>query len=177
MEPVKPKRGRPKKDKKQENTPNINKQTINNINTNYDNLDNKIIDITKGTMIIPKKTDIACWWCTYNFDNEPWFIPEKYDNNIFYVFGCFCSPNCALAYNQNLKDGKVIERHSYIKNLYSKITLSENCDNIISAPPKEILEKYGGPFTIEKFRDSFNTKKISLVMQPMIPMQIKVEII
>ena len=177
MDPLKPKRGRPKKDKTQDAKQNTDKRSLNDLNIHYDNLDNKIIDITKGSAIIPKKTDIVCWWCTYNFDNEPWFIPEKYDNDTFYVFGCFCSPNCAIAYNQNLKDSKVIERHSYIKNLYSKITLSDNCDDLVAAPPKEVLEKYGGPFTIERFRDSFNIKKISLVMQPMIPMQIRVEII
>lgn len=39
-----------------------------------------------------------CFWCTYPFDNPPIYIPKKERNGSIEVYGCFCSPECAVAY-------------------------------------------------------------------------------
>lgn len=121
-----------------------------------------------GKTMSCEKTDIACWWCTYQFNNLPCFIPERYNDNSFYVFGCFCSFNCASAYNINLGDYKVFDRNSLIKQLWRTIT-GKN-DEIPIAPPKEILIKYGGTKTIEEFRqnDKSLVKEYRLLLPPMI---------
>ncbi len=113
----------------------------------FDNNDNEII---------PKKTNICCWWCTYQFDCLPSFIPEKYHGGKFYVSGCFCSFNCAGAYNLSLNDNRIWERYALMKQLYyiinkNKITsISEVEINV--AGPKELLEKFGGPMGIDEYR-------------------------
>jgi len=126
------------------------------------------IDNKNGKTIICEKSSIACWWCTYNFDTLPCFIPERYSDNKFYVFGCFCSFDCATAYNLNLNDYKVSDRNSLIKRLYYAIKGVN--DEIPVAPPREVLEKYGGVLTIEEYRKisrSIN-KEYKILFPPMV---------
>ena len=40
----------------------------------------------------------ACFWCTYDFDNPSIFIPKYEINNSYFVYGCFCSLECACAH-------------------------------------------------------------------------------
>lgn len=104
----------------------------------------------------PFSTDIKCWWCCYNFDNTPCGIPIKYEINTFYVYGCFCSFNCALSYNFNSNIDKKWERAGLIKLLYNKthnITHSE----LDYAPNRECLKDFGGYMTIDEFRKKNDT--------------------
>ena len=57
-----------------------------------------------------ENTDVCCWWCCHTFKTPPVSIPEKIYNKKYYVFGCFCSFNCAYSYNINLNDYKIWER-------------------------------------------------------------------
>jgi hypothetical protein len=143
-------------------------------------VDLRIFDL-KGNEYIPKKTNIPCWWCTYNFDWLPVGMAEKYHNGIFYVSGCFCSFNCKAAYNLNINDNRVWERYTLMKQLYYII----NKDNITSiadieinpAGPKELLEKYGGQMTIEEYRKNSKVlgKEYHKLMPPFIPINIGFE--
>lgn len=128
---------------------------------NYHNLKVSVID-KDGSKI--KKTNIVCWWCTYDFDNLPCYIPEKYIGEKYYVFGNFCSFNCAAAYNISLGDCKRWERHSLINKLYSEITNKDQHLNI--APPKESLTKFGGNMEIEEYRrnSKINQKEYRLIL-------------
>ena len=47
----------------------------------------------------PSNSNLKCLWCCHNFDNYPCAIPIKLKMNTFYVFGNFCSKECACAYN------------------------------------------------------------------------------
>jgi hypothetical protein len=130
-------------------------------------LDIDFIDIKSGSQVFLEKTDVACWWCTYNFDNMPCVIPEKIVNDTYHVFGCFCSYNCASAYNLNMGDYKVWDRYSLLKILYYFIF---NTDiDIVNAPPKECLKKFGGYLSIEEFRAASikNDKEYRLIMPNM----------
>jgi hypothetical protein len=125
------------------------------------------ISIVDGKQIFLEKTDVSCWWCSYNFDCMPSVIPEKYSDDTYHVFGCFCSYNCASAYNLSLNDYKVWERYSLIKMLYFKIYNKDV--EIVVAPQRECLKKFGGIMTIEEFRRSSlkNDKEYRVVMPPM----------
>ena len=125
--------------------PNVYKEMINHI------IDLKLINKDTNKVIDIQENKSACWWCSYEFNNIPCFIPEKYYNDKYYVFGCFCSVNCASEYNLNLNDYKMHERYALLKKLYNN--LIDDVDKI--APPKEVLTKYGGIVTIEKYRENF----------------------
>jgi hypothetical protein len=126
----------------------------------------EFFDIKNGKQILREKTDIACWWCTHNFDTCPCFIPERLYEGKYYVFGCFCSYNCAAAYNLDIQDYKVGDRYALIKKLYSTVYNSNN--DITIAPPREVLKKYGGILTIDEFRKNslLANKEYMLVIPP-----------
>jgi len=117
-----------------------------------------------------EKTSIACWHCCYNFDTAPLFLPEKYHNGIFYVFGNYCTWSCMLAYNNQIDEYRKQIRNSLIKKLY-KVIYGVECI-IKPAGQRECLERYGGPVKIEKFRDpKLNQTIVSkLNIPPQIPL-------
>lgn len=129
-----------------------------------------LIQITKNKPICCDKTDIACWWCTHNFDTIPLFLPDHDRNSVYFVFGNFCSFSCMLAYNQNLDDYRKSDRNSLIKQLYYKI-FQKNI-SIKPAGPRESLKKFGGPIDIQQFRDPnyVCSKELKLTIPPMIPL-------
>ena len=65
----------------------------------------------------------ACFWCTYEFDNPAVYIPKQYNGDCLEVYGCFCSPECALSYlkNEQIDDSTKWERYALLNNVYSKI--------------------------------------------------------
>lgn len=112
--------------------------------------------------------NIACWWCCHNFDTKPICIPEKIEDNKWYGFGFFCSFNCAMAYNSDINDSKIWERMTLIKKLY-KMNYELNdgiLEDIVNAPPKQILKKFGGPLDIEEYRNKFQIFKNFKVLYP-----------
>ena len=154
----------------------IQNETVHNqdneVNENY-----KIVNVIDNKPIIVTKTDISCWWCTYVFDNIPCFIPEKYQNETYFVFGCFCSYNCAVAYNfsQYIHDNREWCRYSLIKQLYNLtnniILNKDNIDKIEPALPRELLEKFGGYMNINEYRKNtlICKKDYSFILPLVIP--------
>ena len=143
---------------------------------------NKInfISITSGKKFVLKKTDTWCWWDSHSFTNLPFPLPDSFHNDTFHVMGCFCSVNCALAYNlYHLKDSKIYQRKSLIYNLYKimyEITPDEDL-YIKTAPPREELHVFGGELSIDNFRKSFATinKEYLVYVPPLRPINIIIE--
>ena len=131
----------------------------------------KLITVNNNRLNICEKTDISCWWCTYQFDTQPLFLPDHYKNGFYHVFGNYCSFSCMLAYNENLDDYRKSVRNGLIKQLFRDIF---HCDEmkIKSAGPREILEKFGGPMSINKYRDAsvVSNKTFKMTIPPMIPL-------
>jgi hypothetical protein len=117
----------------------------------------------------PKATNIACWWCSYNFDNTPATLPIKYEKGVYFVTGIFCSPECGASwnFNQNVSDTLIWKRYSLLNMLYINMYKNVNL-NIKLAPSKELLEKFGGNLSIEEFRKSCNNygRDFKLIMPP-----------
>lgn len=126
------------------------------------------VDNRTGKPIICERTNVVCWHDTCQFDTLPCFIPERYYEDTFYVFGCFCSFDCAAAYNLKLGDYKVSDRYSLIKKLHFLIKGTN--DEIPVAPPCETLDKFGGPLTLDEFRkvSRMINKEYKLLLPPMI---------
>jgi len=124
----------------------------------------------------PTNTSISCWWCCHSFDNMPLGLPQKRLSRKFLVTGCFCSFNCALAYNINLADFKVSERTSLLKYLFRAFYPLED-DNFSPAPSRVVLQKFGGNTTIGEYRFNFEvpSKEVRVLMPPIISMPPQIE--
>lgn len=122
-----------------------NNTDLDTVTKNYENIN---IDNIKYY-----KTDVYCWWCCHSFDNYPISVPIKlYPNNyLFKCKGIFCGFSCALAYCINKGHDVYL-----LKLLHKKILNLKFSDikPIKKAPVKEILQRFGGPVTIEEFRSS-----------------------
>ena len=106
-----------------------------------------------------------CFWCTCHFDNPPIFIPKQERNNIIEVYGCFCSPECAVAYlkNEPIDCSVLWERYALLNNIYSKIYNYEK--NIKPAPnPYYTLDKYYGNLSIQEYRKLLSKDRLLLVV-------------
>jgi len=113
----------------------------------------------------PTQTRVACWWCTYQFDNTPCGLPINYSNNKYNVTGVFCSPECAAAYNFNtINNNNVWDKYSLLNLLYGNIYKQ----NIKIAPPRTTLKKFGGCLTIDQFRENNanNNYNFKVIMPP-----------
>ncbi len=111
-----------------------------------------------------EKTDVYCWWCCHPYETCPISLPEKVHDDTYYVFGSFCSFNCAAAYNINMDDYKIWERLSLLKSLYMKIYKKDV--EITPSPPRKTLEIFGGHLSIEAFRSNalkFNKEFVYLI--------------
>jgi len=126
----------------------------NSSNFNKKIYESKVNFYDKGANKWEHQTDIACWWCCHNFDNIPLGIPEFINKDHFYLFGCFCSFNCMMAYNMDLNDYKIWDRQSNIYQMKNRID-PDNKIIIQPAPPRQTLKMFGGPLDISEYRESF----------------------
>jgi hypothetical protein len=107
----------------------------------------------------------ACFWCTYEFDNPPIYIPKHYIKNSYHVYGCFCSPECATAYlmEECIDSSSKFERYYLINHIYSKIY--DYKKNIKPAPnPYYMLEKYYGNLSIQEYRSLLKNERLFLIV-------------
>jgi hypothetical protein len=107
----------------------------------------------------------ACFWCTYEFDNPPVYIPKHYIKNSYHVYGCFCSPECATAYlmEECIDSSSKFERYYLINHIYSKIY--DYKKNIKPAPnPYYMLEKYYGNLSIQEYRSLLKNERLFLIV-------------
>ena len=118
----------------------------------------------------PSSTSIYCWWCSHPFEGHPCALPYEYCDSKFKVYGIFCSPECAAAYNfDNYEAPEVWEKYSLLNFLYRKVYNDKNI-KIKVASPRQTLKIFGGNLTIKEFRilNSNYSKNFKMVIPPMI---------
>jgi len=107
----------------------------------------------------------ACFWCTYEFDNLPIYIPKHFIRNSYEVYGCFCSPECSCAYlmNEHIDFATKFERYHLLNNIYGKIYNYKQ--NIKPAPnPNYTLNKFNGNLTIQEYRSLFKFERLFIIV-------------
>jgi hypothetical protein len=107
----------------------------------------------------------ACFWCSYDFDNPPIYIPKHFIKDSYHVYGCFCSPECATAHlmEENIDSSTKFERYYLINHIYSKIY--QYSKNIKPAPnPHYMLERYYGNLTIQEYRALLKSERLFLIV-------------
>jgi hypothetical protein len=117
---------------------------------------------------LPLDVDIACFWCAHKFKGMPCVIPEREVTGIFYVYGNFCCPECSLAYllNETIDPHVRWERIALLHRIYDP----NGEHRLFPAPSREALQLFGGPLSIESFRETIRGGKvrIDLHMPPMV---------
>jgi len=107
----------------------------------------------------------ACFWDTCEFDNPPIYIPKHFINGTYHVYGCFCSPECGVAYlmNENIDSSIKFERYHLFNHIYSKIYDYKN--NVKPAPnPYYMLERYYGNLSIQEYRSLLRNERLFLIV-------------
>lgn len=117
---------------------------------------------------LPETTTIACYWCAHTFSTHPCIIPEIEKNGVYKVYGNFCSPECAVAYllKESIDPHVRWERLSLLNRIYDV----DGNTKIYPAPPRESLQLFGGPLSIESYRATIFGKKVrvDLHMPPIV---------
>jgi len=184
MEKVPKKRGRkPKKKEIVNENPKFSNENISenlviklNINENEKSIIEGYDYISEQDITNMNNTSHSelCWNCCHPFHNIIHGIPLKYIDNIFYVYGDFCSCECASRYvYENFKENKW-EIFSLI-NLYNKKILKSK--NKVKVPLSRLsLNIFGGKLTIEEYREKFNNIGLyELVIPQIIPINHSLE--
>jgi hypothetical protein len=107
----------------------------------------------------------ACFWDTCEFDNPPIYIPKHFINGTYHVYGCFCSPECGVAYlmNENIDSSTKFERYHLFNHIYTKIY--DYKKNIKPAPlPFYMLEKFYGNLSIQEYRSLLRNERLFLIV-------------
>jgi hypothetical protein len=110
----------------------------------------------------------ACFWCTCPFNNPSIHIPKYKSDDKFYVYGHFCSPECAMGFlvNEKIAESTMFERLQLLNYLYEDFY-----DNISIKPapsPFYCLSKYMGNLSIDEYRSYKNFDKIiNVIHKPM----------
>jgi len=107
----------------------------------------------------------ACFWCTCEFDSPAIYIPKSVLKEMYNVYGCFCSPECAAAFlmNESIDTSTKFERYHLLNSLYGKIYKYEKSIKI--APnPYYLLNKFYGTLTIQEYRKLFQSDQMIYVV-------------
>jgi hypothetical protein len=178
----------------------ISQTRINSIINNTDNEDTKIliptpyesnsyfmndaenISYDSEYKSIPQNNKRSnCFWCCHTIDNHMTYsMPYNYDavNDNYFVFGSFCSLQCANAYNFSVhgSSDKVWEINSWIQMLAKRYGFS---NTIRPAPSRYLLKMFGGNLTIDDFREAHlkSDKTYILNIPPMISINSSSEIL
>jgi hypothetical protein len=120
---------------------------------------------------LPMKTEIACFWCCHTFESAPCAIPAHILDEIWHMYGNFCSPECGVAYLFKEKIDAHIqwERYALLNTLYAQDAELPvgSPHGIRPAPPREVLRFFGGCMEISEFRAILHERKLRIdVMAP-----------
>jgi len=117
---------------------------------------------------IPQSSDSACYWCCHSFSNRPVVLPIRDTGEHLIVMGNFCCPECAMAYLFDIHQDSHTrwEQLSLLNRIYS-----EACHGKITpAPPRTILRLFGGPLSIQDYRQmiQFHKVRVDVHLPPMV---------
>lgn len=137
------------------------------------NKDNDIREVWKKLKILEHYLHVnnvsgkksACFHDTCDFDNPPVYIPKYFINGTYHVYGCFCSPECAVAYlmNEQIDSSTKFERYYLLNSIYGKVYGYNKCIKPAS-DPYHLLEKYLGNLTIQEYRSLLRNERLFLIV-------------
>ena len=113
---------------------------------------------------LPTHTDIACFWCSHAFEGRPCIVPEREEGGVYRVYGNFCCPECAVAYllEETLDSTTRWERMALLHRVYGPYY---NFKRIFPAPARASLKIFGGPMSIQSYRNTVRERKVRVDIQ------------
>jgi hypothetical protein len=123
---------------------------------------------------LPNKTEIACFWCCHGFNTPPVAIPSHILNELWHMYGNFCSPECAVSYlfKERIDSHVQWERYALLNSLYSDDAEigARSATGIRPAPPREVLRMFGGSMDISEYRGLVHERKlrVDVMVPPMV---------
>jgi len=103
----------------------------------------------------------ACFWCTCEFDTPAIYIPKSMVKDTCNVYGCFCHPECAVAFlmNENVDTSIKFERYHLLNSMYGPVY---NYDKSIKPAPNPyyLLNKFYGNLSIIEYRKLFKSEQL-----------------
>ncbi len=99
----------------------------------------------------------ACFWDTCEFDTPPIYIPMSSTKG----YGCFCHPECAVAFlmNEHIDTSIKFERYYLLNSIYGPI-YNYNKSIKPAANPHYLLNKFYGNLTINEYRKLFQCEQV-----------------
>lgn len=157
---------------------NVKTKIDNSVKIYKNNL--SFISITTEGIVDLESTDSLCWWDCHPFTTIPCFLPEMYYEDTYHVLGCFCSFNCALAYNLYfLRDSKIYRRQSLLYDLYREMYDIKSTQDleIKPAPPRELLKSFLGEMSITAYRKQLELadREYIVYIPPLKPITVQIE--
>ena len=128
---------------------NMEKEIVND-----DEVKNKLKELKLTFYKNEQTKKSACFWCTYDFDNDTCYIIQQSTQGNYMGHGSFCSPECSVAYlfnNMKWDDSAKMESYQLINYYYGT---SNHYEKHIkpAASPYYFLEKFYGNMTIHEYR-------------------------
>jgi hypothetical protein len=111
---------------------------------------------------VPEKK-VDCFWCTYSYDNDPYYILQHGSNGDVLAHGSFCSPPCAVAHlfsRMQWDDSAKMESYQLMNYHYNSNNFTESIKPACS--PYYFLDKYYGTLTIQEYRKLSNSNYMFL---------------
>lgn len=124
----------------------------------------------KGTRLDtwPVKTEVSCWYDTFPFTTVPVPLVHHYDQQkkAFVIYGNVCSVQCGLAYmHRENRRHDLWERIVLFEDMMQKV-FNKKIVGCEPAPPFLTLTRFGGFFSIEEYRASFNNIIMTVIAPP-----------
>jgi hypothetical protein len=122
--------------------------------------------IFNGEKEWPMTTDIVCRYDGEPFSSIPIPLPIDYntETNTYSCYGIFCSAACVKAFMENNPVYSNALSMIWLKKIMCEIF--NDFEDIIEAPPIDLLMKHGGDLTIEQFR-AFGRQKTRIITHRM----------
>tara|TARA_B110000285_G_scaffold235106_2_gene314889 strand:+ start:864 stop:1517 length:654 start_codon:yes stop_codon:yes gene_type:complete len=173
---TKKKRGRKPKNQTIDKEKEVNKVSENKIirlkKTNEEVSNISGYELNQTTDIIDETNNVGevCWNCCHSFHEMVYGVPLKYVDGVFYVYGDFCSLECAARYSSEHFHNDNYEITPLI-NLYNNI-INKSENKINPAPNKLSLKLFGGNLIIDEYRSCFKKPNIhDIKLPPILPIK------
>lgn len=123
---------------------------------------------TRQTKELPTETELACFWCCETFQGRPCVIPSGIQEDVWQVYGSFCTPQCGMAYllSELLDTHTRWERIALLNRLYG----AQTNGRVYPAPSREALQRFGGPISGDDFRAMCEQQRVrvDISLPPMV---------